>query len=492
MKDKEPTSLKAISQASRPYPTTPRPNSQPPRSGPKYFPPDVLQEDMDLERALDLIPYKPDPPSPPSPPSPQSPPDTPTPTSQGNRVHPPHPDLLVYQDFTVTTSHADDDKPPSSDLASSIHAPNNSKGDHLMSAPPSPTVRHAPTAEEQVILDHLALADMNRSVLSQNGQTNRATLPQFTPIPNGGFPAVHMSHSAQIFDHLDNRVLLAWFQVEHPKFLVRVFDHSGKDVAERAAILAERIRASISTIAEFVQKDAPPIRVSPPQPQGGREAKHLPTGFLVHKVTEETRNLILNQRIWSTTDLTFEALPFHCNHPPELLFCLSGFTTLDSETILQTVNDTWSREENRSHIEELFSKCSLPDGVPTYIATHNFIESARVELLDFKITGGLSVPRFNVLAASPTNDAKTWTNLRSFLSALNYPTSLDGCGIATALSACQICHSLAHPKGLCPFPLVTLWNGPRAGNRNNGNGPRQPGRTRGGNGRPGRNTGYTT
>ncbi|KAG1863948.1 hypothetical protein C8R48DRAFT_672685 [Suillus tomentosus] len=480
MKDKEPSSIKAVSQASRPYPTTPRPNPQPPRSGPKYFPPEALQEDVDLEQAMDLIPYKPDPPSPPSPPSPHSPPDTPTPTPQGNRVHPLQPDLLIYQDFKVTMSHVDDDKPPSSDLASSIHAPNNSKGDHQMSAPPSPKARHEPTAEEQAILDHLALADANRSVLSQNGLNTRTTLPQFTPTPSGGFPVVHMSHSAQIFDHLDNRVLLAWFQVEHPKFLVRVFDHTGKDVAERAAILAERIRATIATIAEFVQQD-------PPQPQGGREAKLLPTGFLVHKVTEETKNLILSQRIWSNMDLTFEALPFNCNHPPELLFCLSGYTTLDTQTILQTVRDTWSCEENHTRIEGFFSHCGLPEGVPTYMVTHDFIESARVELLDFKITGGLSVPRFNVLATSPTNDTKTWTNLRSFLSTLNYPTSLDGCGTSTALSACQICHSLAHPRGLCPFPLVTLWNGPRVGNRNTGNGQRQPGKTRGGNGRFNRN-----
>ncbi|KAG1752117.1 hypothetical protein EDB19DRAFT_1903514 [Suillus lakei] len=321
MKDKEPTSLKAISQATRPYPTTPCPNSQPPCSGPKYFPPNVLQEDSDLEQALDLIPYRPDPPSPPSPSSPQSPPDTPTPITQGNRVHPINPDLLVYQEFKVTLSNGNEDKTPGNDLANSIHAPGNSTKDQLMST----TTGHAPTAEEQAILAHLALADTNSP----------------TPVhPNTrqGLP-----------------ILLAWFQVEHPKFLVWVFDHSGKDVAERAAIIAERICTSISTIAEFVKPNAPPpVCVSPPQPQGGRDAKYLPTGFLVHKVSEETKSLILNQHIWSTSDQTFEALPFNCNHPPELLFCLSGFTTLDVGTILQTIKNTWSNEDNLSHIEELF------------------------------------------------------------------------------------------------------------------------------------------
>ncbi|KAG1813450.1 hypothetical protein EV424DRAFT_1541757 [Suillus variegatus] len=466
MKDKEITSLKAISQATRPYPNTPRPTSQTSRSGPKYFPPNVIQDNDDLERAMDLIPYIPDPPSPISPHSPGSPPDMPTPTSNTERVHPLHPDLLVYREFSVIESKADNVDPPKYGLANSIHAPSNSTEDQNMGVPMSPTVKHEPTAEEQAILAHLALADTNRSVLSQNGSNHRADLPQFTPIPNGGFPTVHKSHSAQIFDHLDNKILLVWFQVEHPKFMVRVFDHSGKDIAERAAIIAE-------------------LRVSPPQPHGGKGAKSLPTGFLVHKVSEDTKNLLLSQRIWSTTDLTFEALPFNCIHPPELLFCLSGFTTLDVETILQAVTDTWSKDENHRRIEGLFSKCSLPDDELVYKAVYDFIASARVELLDFKITGGLSVPHFNILATSPTNDAKTWTDLRSFLSALQYSTNLDGCGSATALFACQICHSLAHPRGLCPFPLIPNWNGPKVGNRNSNNMPRQSGRARGG--RPGWN-----
>ncbi|KAG1747299.1 hypothetical protein EDB19DRAFT_1905469 [Suillus lakei] len=231
MKDKEPTSLKAISQATRPYPTTPCLPSQSSKSGPKYFPPDVLLEE-DLECTMDLIPYMPDPPFPPSPP------DTPTPAGHVNHVHPLKPDLLVYQEFSMKPHNPSNSGTPTTSLASSIHTPSNPTVDHTMNDPLSPSVNHAPTPEEQAILAHLVLSDMNRSVLSQNGTTHSTTLPQFTPAPNGGFPTVHMSHLAQIFNHLDNRVLLTWFQVEHLKFMIRVFDHSGKDVAEHAAIIA--------------------------------------------------------------------------------------------------------------------------------------------------------------------------------------------------------------------------------------------------------------
>jgi hypothetical protein len=142
-----------------------------------------------------------------------------------------------------------------------------------------------------------------------------------------------MAHSAQIFDHLDDKVLCTWFQVEHPKFMVRVFDLPAKEIAEKTAIIAEYICTSIAIITDYIHQEPPLIRISPLQPKGSRGAKEFPTGFLVHRVSEETRNLIINQRIWSSSNITFEALPFNCTQPPELLFCLSEFTTSDPELI---------------------------------------------------------------------------------------------------------------------------------------------------------------
>lgn len=480
MKDKEPTSLKTLSQNTRPYPSTPRLPSQTPRAGPHFFPPNVIQDDDTMEESTNFLPDSP------SSPDPQSPPDTPTPIPRTICELPQHPDSLVYQEFKViTTAEAPAVNAPSSDLNSSIHAPNNVI-DQTMSAPPSPTATRPRTAEEEAILAHLALAETNRSVLSQNGPNHNTILPQFTPTPIGGFPRVHMAHSAQIFDHLDNKVLLAWFQVEHPKLMVRAFDLSGKDIADKTAAIAERLRASINMIADYSHKDTPPIRVSPPQPQGGKSSREFPVGFLVHSLPEEIKTLLLSQRIWSTTDITFEALPFHCSNPPELLFCLSGLTTSDVGVVRKTVRDVWAHDDNRHYINDTFSMSGFPDDELVYKATRDFINSVRVELLDFKITGGLSVPRFNIFATSPTNDAKTWTELRGFLHLLEYPTGLEGCGTAAALYPCQICHSLAHPRGLCPFPHIPKWNGPRLNNRDAAGAPRQTGRSRGG--RSGRHT----
>jgi len=455
MKDTQPTSIKSSTQASRPYPGTPRPNPSTPRAGPRFFPQNVLQDDEDM--GADTSPHVISPPSPHL----QAPssPVTPTPYARVS------PGLLLPDDLLLTpeirlkegSPHGDLSKAPDSGLAESIHAPSVEGGDQMMS---TSAPAHSLSAEEQNILAHLALAGKNRAAVQNDGPHHITSLPQFMPTPLGGFPLTHLSHSAQVFNHLDNKVLLAWFQVDHPKFVVRIFDQTGKDVLDKAAILAERVRANVSIVANFIHQEAQPGRVSPPQPQGGKDAKNLPLSFLVHNISPEMRDRILSQRVWSATDITFEARPFSCQRPPDLLFCVTGFTSPDTDTVRKTVADVWAYEDNRAHINDILSMSEIPEE-KVHVATWNLIKSIRVERLDFKIAGGLPVPRFNIFAYSPTCDAKAWTELRSYLSILDYPTGLDGCGTAVALTSCPICHSIAHPRGLCPFPFIEQWNGPK-------------------------------
>ncbi|KAG2148755.1 uncharacterized protein EDB93DRAFT_1250189 [Suillus bovinus] len=455
--------MKSLSQTTRPYTSTPH-------SGPKHFLPTLLKIDDDRDQSAPLLP---NPTSSSSSSSSSFPLNTPIHTLC--KLHEPSPPmgLVTMQEFRVTHTPAAIPRVDNSDPSSSINAPQNSTADKIMG---TQTPLRILNAEEEVIFAHLALAETNRTIMSRDGPNHRTILPQFTPIPVGDFPIVHMSHCAQIFDHLDRKLLLAWFQVEHPKFMVRVFDHSGKDVVERGEIIADRIRANIDIVADFVHQDVHPGLVFPPKPHGGRGSKNLPVGFLVHNVSEETKDVILKQRIWSAADITFEALPFNCSHPPELLFCLSGFTISDVETVRKTVEDVWSEDENRYSINDLFSMSEIQEETLIYKATRDLIRSIRVEILDFKVSGGVSVPRFYIFAISPSCNAKTWADLRKFLHSLDYPTGIYGCGVAVALYPCQICHSFAHPRIMCPFPNVPLWNGPEYGNRNVATSSRPTGR----------------
>ncbi|KAG1719622.1 uncharacterized protein EDB91DRAFT_1089238 [Suillus paluster] len=190
---------------------------------------------------------------------------------------------------------------------------------------------------------------------------------------------------------------------------------------EEKAILAHLALAEKNRSTMHNQFASPPHN-----PKEDWESKNFPIGFLVHNISEETKDLILSTRICCCTDV-------------------------------------WVANENRAVINDLISMSEIKDEEKVYAATWSFIRSIRIELLDFKVTGGLSVPCFNVLAVSPICDAKAWTDLRSFLHTLDYPTGLDGCGTAIGMTACPICHSIAHPRGLCPFPETPLWNGPKIG-----------------------------
>lgn len=270
-----------------------------------------------------------------------------------------------------------------------------------------------------------------------------------------------MSHLAEVFDHLDNHVLLAWFQVEHPKLVVQVFDYTGREVAEKVVILVEHICANIMIIANFVHQDVQPVCISPLQPQGRHESKAFPIGFLVHNISEETKDLVLSRCIWSANDITFQVWAFSCYCPSNLLFCLTSFTTSNLQIVCKAVTDVWVTDEYYAEINDIILMSEIKDKEEVYTATWSLIKSAWIKYLDFKVTGGLSVPCFIVFAISPIYDVKAWTNLCSLFHVLNYPTGLDNCISVVAMTTCPICHSIAYPRGLCPFSNVPSWNGPK-------------------------------
>ncbi|KAG0692953.1 hypothetical protein DFH29DRAFT_1007872 [Suillus ampliporus] len=169
MKDKEPTSLEAISQMTHPYPSTPRPSSQTPCAGLRYFPQNILPDDDSIEQPLNFLP---DPPS-----SPTSPPNTSTPTHREISGPTQPTDLLVFHKFNVTTTTPQETmatKVKNSDLHNSIHALGNAMVDQTMGTLPSPPTIRIQIKEEDVILAHLTLAEANQSVLSQNGISEEA------------------------------------------------------------------------------------------------------------------------------------------------------------------------------------------------------------------------------------------------------------------------------------------------------------------------------
>ncbi|KAG1879327.1 hypothetical protein C8R48DRAFT_767573 [Suillus tomentosus] len=118
---------------------------------------------------------------------------------------------------------------------------------------------------------------------------------------------------------------------------------------------------------------------------------------------------------------------------------------MDPDTVKQAVYDTWSEDITRFDLGEILSKSEIPENAIQY-HIWQFINLITIERLDFKISGGLPLPRYNIFAKSPTSDPETWKNLREYIHSLSYPSDLDGCGTAVYFIPCTLCHSIAHPR----------------------------------------------
>ncbi|KAG1810287.1 uncharacterized protein HD556DRAFT_1436001 [Suillus plorans] len=136
MKDKDLTSIKTLSQTIHPYPSTPHLASQSCCIGSKYFSSNILPDDNNMDLLMTTLPDTP------SPESLQSPPDTPTPASHKIPVPSPPDDLLIMQEFCVTSSM---ESPAAgitqNGLAESIHAPSSS-ANQTITILSSPTSSH--------------------------------------------------------------------------------------------------------------------------------------------------------------------------------------------------------------------------------------------------------------------------------------------------------------------------------------------------------------
>lgn len=302
-------------------------------------------------------------------------------------------------------------------------------------------------------------------MISTSPNIAKAKLTKFTPVPDKGFPAIHLALPGQLLADLKGTAREEWINVDHLKLLARVFDYDGSDPTKMNPVITHRIKDIVNDISTAYNAKDTNCIVSPPTPATGFPVNASPNTFLIHHISEEIRDILVSQSIWSSAALTIEARPFVERSLPTLLLNLAGFTTDRPDIIHQVVQSTWAELEIRETIlmvlsdkDPFFQWEDVRAQAPKYIDI--FIDSVRVEFLDYKVAGGIETPRFNIYADSPTISPDAWTALREFLTSLGYPTSLYGTGTATPLFLCTLCHSISHPRGLCDFPSVPHWNGP--------------------------------
>ncbi|KAG1737362.1 hypothetical protein EDD22DRAFT_852182 [Suillus occidentalis] len=261
-------------------------------------------------------------------------------------------------------------------------------------SPPPPT-RNPPlpfapiaieTSDKDGLRTQLEVAETMRMIARSIVPITTNNSLHFTPAPVGGFPAIHLPHCSS-----SSRLLTSL------KFLVRIFDYDGKEHETMNAVLTQRIRNLVSEIMNDHNLGPINPRVAPPSPSNGKNAKEFPKSFLVFDILMEVISMIIQQRVWSTPEITIEAHPFLSRDLPTSFMCLNGFTTSNPVIVANAVRDAWTAPETLGKIVEILEKSEIPlDRV--YDAATYLCDLISVEFIDYKAAKAISLPRFNIFA----------------------------------------------------------------------------------------------
>ncbi|KAH0826584.1 hypothetical protein J3R83DRAFT_4942 [Lanmaoa asiatica] len=266
-------------------------------------------------------------------------------------------------------------------------------------APPA-TPLPMPTSnlsDKDLLQSFLAVKEANRRMVTNAPNIFKSKLAKFTPVPEQGFPTIHLASPGQPIEDLSGYTLQEWIKVDTPKLLARVFDYDGSDPMRMNPIITCRIKTMVEEISTALNARETSCIVSPPSPIAGYPIESCPNAFLIHNIAEETRDTMLNQRIWSTANITFEARPLVERTLPSLLANLVGFTTNHTQPVREAVQETWRSLPIKYQIANILrennpffrQETTLPL-LESYVDA--FIDSVETELLDYKAAGGVANP----------------------------------------------------------------------------------------------------
>jgi hypothetical protein len=184
-----------------------------------------------------------------------------------------------------------------------------------------------------------------------------------------------------------------------------------------------------------------------------------PTSFLIYNITDEQADMLLQCRVWSSKVISFRAAPF-ATTCPSYFFALSGLGMITMKEVYPIMKRVWDSKETKNFIDTLTNNIPPGEQASIYQDLENIINSVNLAHLDTKDISSMLAPHFNIYADC-TNFSydKLWSCLRTFLEGCAYMTKLkEDTNTERSPYQCSCCHSIDHPRGLCPFPNLTGWN----------------------------------
>ena len=284
-----------------------------------------------------------------------------------------------------------------------------------------------------------------------NNRPTRNLLDKYT---NADMPPIHYAHPTAILDHLDVNLANDWENLPKGKLLVQPFGPDAKNVAKHSMIKT-LLFAAIVEITN--SRDVSVIAL-----KQKTSSYKTPFSFLVYNISDQQAHTLLERRVWSSPSITFSVSTLHptCS---KYFFSIKGLATMNKNEVFKAVNEVWRDQESLTFLQAICQ--NFPENTKEQASAMllQFVTSLEVERLDTKLRGNTIAPIFNIYANGQLipND-NTWSKIRAFYTSRTYTLQAQDIGITViAPFRCGICHAADHPRGLCPFPVLEGWNGPK-------------------------------
>ena len=271
-------------------------------------------------------------------------------------------------------------------------------------------------------------------------------------------PPIQDAGPTSLFNHIDLAILKEWDDRPGGKVLAIPFNMDIKTI-ETHNLFRSKI---LTAVTEIITTQEASIAAPKPSTDTVSKSK-TPTSFLIYNITQEQATFLLERKVWSSRAITFQVAPFEFTCP-SFLFAIKELSTLQPKDVYPIVKTILESEATRVFVETLINDTPDDEKEKTVHDICLLLSSMSLERLDIKEVGNNLCPRFNVYADfnNFTKD-KIWECLRTFLREAIYISPMEALPAATVKIPfiCMCCHSVDHPRGLCPFPSLPGWNGPK-------------------------------
>ncbi|KIM74508.1 hypothetical protein PILCRDRAFT_14400 [Piloderma croceum F 1598] len=333
---------------------------------------------------------------------------------------------------------------------------------------PSPQI-HSPTsekltAEETVnnsrVLAHLLAKAAKASLRVPSTSEPEAPPPVgntivFAPTPPEGFPHVHGRTSTHIFDNLKDQQMEAWLSLDVPHVFIQPLHH-GYYPLETSPHMVHLITTEVKAALECTR-----VKVTAPIPATEiLKVDQAPFTYLVQGISASNADKLVKQHCLASKQigmLIFKAGII----APTYLGSVEGLTVRDEadfDDAIRLIRNTYRIGLVGTILGEITaSHPHLQNGRTPKDRTLAILDTLTGFKINLTAAGGTTHTCINIYIRSPTDDNDDWVCLLETVNKTIYPDPFLGRGYHTNSQMCNVCHSIDHPAGLCPFPNLPGW-----------------------------------